>query len=377
MINPPESLSQTRDRFNKLGQYTFESMKMIHLPPHRSIYFGGSGVAYAFMKAACALDEPEWLHQARFWIDHVDAAPQDSSVMDIPSHPEEDVRLSIDNSLLFGNPGVFMVKAMVGKTLDNPEMLDQAVEEFIRCGNKPREDQEIMQGISGRLVGCAALLEQTGREDIKDYGNRLYRELLNTADGPGAVKPWRRASHLGMAHGRGGNLYALLRWSGQNGNDLPEWVFRDLENLLGMALSNDSGITWPVLAGEDDRTMDTWCNGAPGLIHLWCLAYQIYGHRPFLDAARGAGDYINGLPGYFIGHICCGAAGASYGLIRLNRTDPDEKWVEHINRRAAEAAGGSIDTNCRIGLYRGEAGIACLMLDMHYPRFARQPIMES
>jgi lantibiotic modifying enzyme len=376
-IEPPESISQTRERFNKLSEYSFESMKMIHLPPYRSLYFGGSGVAYAYMRAACAFDDPEWLHQARFWIDHVEAAPQDSSVMEVQEHPEEDVKLEIGDSLFFGNPGVYFAKALVAKTLDNQEMLNQAVKDYIQPEHEITFQSEIMQGLAGQLMGCAALLEETGRKDLRDYGDHLFEDMLKTADGTKSAPSWREALHLGMAHGRAGNLYALLRWTEQTSRRLPEWVLEDLEHLRSMAITKGSGTTWPMLANKKDNTMDTWCNGAPGLIHLWCLAYKIYGHTEFLEAAREAGDYIIGQPAYFIGHLCCGAAGVCYAFIRLNRTDPSEKWVKQINRSAREAAGGSIDTNCRIGLYRGESGIACLMLDMHFPDFARQPVMEA
>ena len=88
---------KAEEKLRELAQYSYKNMCLIHSPPYRSLYAGGAGIAYTFWRAACLLDEPEWLHHARFWIDHVVAAPEDDPNIK-PVSLEEVIRVFKENN---------------------------------------------------------------------------------------------------------------------------------------------------------------------------------------------------------------------------------------------------------------------------------------
>ena len=110
---------------------------------------------------------------------------------------------------------------------------------------------------------------------------------------------------------------------------------------------------------------------------LWCQAYDLYDDPLFLETARATGEYIAHEHDHVVGHLCCGAAGAGYAFLSLRRVDPAGDWLYHAHHYFSLAARGLLDKNCRLGLYRGSAGIACLALDLLNPVDARHPAVEG
>jgi hypothetical protein len=123
--------------------------------------------------------------------------------------------------------------------------------------------------------------------------------------------------------------------------------------------------------------MNSWCNGAPGLILLWSLAFSLYEDPLFIETARATGEYCIHQPDHKVGYLCCGAAGVSYALLSLNRIDPGGPWLSNAAHYSDLAIKGLMDKHCRLSLYRGLAGVVCLMLDMENPEEAMQPAVEG
>lgn len=364
------------DRLGTLAECSFKSFKLIHRPPYRSFNSGATGIAYTFWKAACILDDPEWLHHARFWIDHVDATPEDDSIVEMPEQEGSTAEIQVEDSFYHGNRGVRFVQALIAYAQNDSRCFNNAVDKFVKPEKKRLEVQEMLQGIAGRLVGCAVLLNETGIEFFEEHGNALAGDLIGSARISGDGIPWGNNHRLGLAHGRAGNYYALLVWSKVSGRKLPDWVLDELVKYADSGTKQEHGISWPIDERYPDRYMNSWCNGAPGLLHLWSLAYRVYGEPVFLETARKTGEFCVHLEDYAFGHICCGAAGVSYGLLSLNSIDPDGPWLDHTTRYAEIAFGGKLITQYRLSLYTGSAGIACLMLDMERPESAEQPGMR-
>jgi len=362
----------------ELAEYSYDKLLLIHSPPHRSISYGGAGIAYAFWKAACVLDSPEWLNQARFLIDHVAAAPEDGRLAKLPLHEAGEFDVQVEDSLFYGNRGLQFAQILIGHAEDNPNLYEKALKLFISPESKRMKQQELLQGIAGRLIGCALLYRQTALTDLKSYGDALAADLMETANISDHNIPWADNHRLGMAHGRAGNYYALLRWSAESGYKLPEWVYNGLHDYAVSAIPQKHGISWPIDEREESRYMNSWCNGAPGLILLWELAYRTSNNDPlFLDTALAAGEYCVHLGAYSYGHLCCGAAGVSYAMLCLNRINPEGPWLEHAYRFAEQARQGLMIKHWRMSLYHGLAGVICLMLDLDNVQEAQQPIMEG
>ena len=366
-------LSGAIEGLDKLVQHSYKSMCLIHAPAYRAMYSGGAGIAYTFWKAACFLDDAEWLHQARFWIDHVIAAPEDDPIMRIPEKPSEFIEINPRDSLLFGNRGVWFVKALIAAAEDNKPALEKSLKYFTEPAGQQSETQEYLQGTAGRLVGCALLYRETGEEILKKYGDSLAAQLIDSAGFSNTDVPWCKNRKLGFAHGRAGIYYGLLSWNRETSHPLPDQLYSGLRQFALSGRKQDYGLAWPIAEDNDDEYMDGWCNGAPGMIHLWCLAYNQYNEPLFLDIARETGKYCTNVRDSGFGHICCGAAGIAYALLSLNQIDPQSSWINHAARYVYMANNGSPMKTWSLSLYGGLAGIVCLMLDMENPENAGQP----
>ena len=360
----------------ELAQCPIDNFQLIHRPPYRSLNSGATGIAYTFWKAACLFDEPRWLHQARFWIDHIIAMPEDDRLVKLPEHEGSVAEINVKDSLYHGNRGVFFVQALISFSEHNPLRYNTAVGRFAAPESDPAKVQELLQGVGGRLVGCTILYEETGIEYFRELGDQLAERLIDTADISEGKIPWSNNHRLGLAHGRAGNYYALLLWSKASGFELPEWVYPRLAEYALSGRKQKYGISWPIDERNEERYMNSWCNGAPGLLHLWALAYELSGRELFLETARATGEYCINLPEYSYGHICCGAAGVSYGLLSLNRIDSGRSWLRHAARFAEMAMAGRLIPQYRLSLYTGLAGVVCLMLDMENIKGAGQPAVQ-
>jgi eukaryotic-like serine/threonine-protein kinase len=360
----------------ELARCSFPLMCTIHRSPFRSLYAGGAGIAYALWRAACLLGEPEWLHLARAWIDQAAAAPLDEPSITTPDDPKHSVAVHVQDSFYLGARGVWFVQSLVAHAEDNPLMLREARKAFTSPSLEEVREQELLQGIAGRLVGCTLLWRETGEAPLEKHARVLAQDLLSAAGVPADTTPWADNHRLGLAHGRAGNFYALLLWAKETGSELPEWVGAGLRQLAAAAKERSHGISWPVDDRGEDRYMDTWCNGAPGFVHLWSLAYQLYHDPLYLTLAKQAGEYCAYRRRQMVGTLCCGAAGYSYAFLRLHCMDPGGPWLDHARRHADIAAQSRMDPYARLGLFRGLAGLACLLLDLENPREARLPALE-
>ena len=124
------------------------------------------------------MNEPEWLHQARFWIDHVVAAPEDDPDMKLPRMPEKVITLQIKDSFYWGNPGISCIRALIAQAEDNQAHFRRALKGFMISESEPLIAQELLDGIAGRLIGCTLLYRETGDEGVKKYGDSMAQKLL-------------------------------------------------------------------------------------------------------------------------------------------------------------------------------------------------------
>ena len=371
-------------RLEELADCSFENFRQIHAAPFRPLRFGAAGIAYAFWKAACVLESAEWLNCARLWLELTLAGPEDTDRAVMPGG--EEFTLNVRDSFFDGNRGVWFVQSLIGFAEENPRLTRKGLEAFTAPAATTEEMQEILQGIGGRLLGCAILIKESSlwrtvipdNIDLHAYGTNLADELCRTAfKSDDWERPWQDNLYLGMAHGRAGPYYALLRWAKETGWRPPNWLHQALLHYATLATPQEHGIRWGAHEHRPEAHMNSWCNGAPGQIHLYSLAYDIYRDERFLITARESADYCLHEKMHSHGHICCGAAGAAYALLALDRIDPGQSWRQHAFRYAETAYEGIAVARWRLSLYNGLAGVICLMLDMDDPDHAAQPLIEG
>jgi serine/threonine-protein kinase len=373
-MNREAYLEKARKGLAHLASHSFENYRLVQSPPYRSFNFGAAGVAYLFWKAACLLEETDWLHYARLWIDHVLAAPEDDPEILDPDRGRVVHRLQVRDSFYYGNRGVYFVQALIAHAEDDPRALASGLRAFNEESTGGLKDEELLEGMAGRLVGCALLYRETGLDALKTFGDGLAKALEETA-ATGDGVPWETNPRLGLAHGRAGNYYGLLVWAHAAGYEPPGWVWQGLERYAGSGVRHGRGVSWPVSVQDESAYMNSWCNGAPGLVHLWALAYRLTENPLYLETARKTAAYAADQPDHRIAHLCCGAAGAAYGLLALHRVDPGGDWLAQAEKQAALCLEGVLEPEWHLSLYKGEAGRTSLMLDLAYPSEARQPGM--
>lgn len=131
-----------------------------------------------------------------------------------------------------------------------------------------------------------------------------------------------------------------------------------------------------------EKRLVHWCHGAPGIIHMMCKAFIVFGEEKYLIASERAADLIwrEGLlkkgPG-----ICHGIAGNAYAFIVLYRITENPKYLYRAiqfmkfleNELFKEFA---TVPDRPFSLYEGLAGTVCFLIDLLQTGKAFFPFMN-
>jgi len=354
--------------------------------PSASVNTGAAGLAYALLRIAQQLEDEGLLAAADVW---VSAAVRDLATASDTALYGPDLELTPDvvgeTSLYHAAPGVHAVAALVAQARADAGQRRLAVEAFVASARQPEPRLELAFGVSGTLLGCAILLDalrQAPPEEaaqLRALGNDLSARILSELDARPAIGEAAEPSSLGVAHGWGGILYALLGWARTTGGPPPDVAAR-LNQLAALATPCGRGLAWPLtFTGHRgaDGLRASWCNGAAGLVYLWTLAHDQLGDPAYAELANAAAwtAYEGPAAG---GDLCCGLAGRAYALLHLHRRGGGDLWRERAHDLAARAA-EDIRTQAlrRDSLYKGEIGVALLAVDLDRPEEARMPFFET
>jgi hypothetical protein len=297
--------------------------------PHATVYHGGAGVAYALWRAGQRRQAGRWLGDA---------------LADRRSAAFAWEYAAPATSYHYGRAGLHWVHALTGDRV--------AVSRYLRLAQRGR-GIEFMDGAAGHLTGARLLLGRHDDRRLRRVGATLAARLRRRLRARGA-RPWRAGDAAGgFAHDWTGVFHALLEWSRARGEGPPPWLLESLQRLA--AIWSPQKVRRPALAGA-------WCQGAAGALLLWCSAYATTNHPPFLRCAREAGRIALAAE-YATPGLCCGSAGAAFGLLELDRIDPEHGWrqgARELGLRAVQASG----LRWPYGLLRGHSGLVCLALDL-------------
>ncbi|CAH2074000.1 unnamed protein product, partial [Iphiclides podalirius] len=138
---------------------------------------------------------------------------------------------------------------------------------------------------------------------------------------------WHDKIYLGAAHGVGGILYLLLQARSYiNQQDIETLIKPTLDWLAHKQLP--SGNFPSSLGSSSGDRLVQWCHGAPGFVHLFVLAHQIFKDDKYLQIAIKCGNVIweRGLctKGY---SICHGVSGNAYSFICLYQATKDPLYL--------------------------------------------------
>jgi serine/threonine-protein kinase len=382
------------------GGPVFEGASGLPAPPTATVNYGAAGIACALYRIAQVRDDAALLSLADVWAERAAAAagPPESFYNSALEITEETVGTA---SAYHSRAGIQAVRALIAHALGFPGLQGEAVGSFLALARVPCEEPDLTLGRSGLLLAGALLLDTLAgepfaerRRELTAWGDDLLRNLWAELTAKPEISDVPSRPELGMAHGWAGYLYAVLRWCRATGAPEPEGVARRLAELAACARPAGRGLRWKWYGTpEGDVTMPGWCNGSAGMVFLWTLAAER------LDDPENPGGVFRALAEGAAwntweasdgnGNLCCGLAGRAYALLRMWRAGrvpeqgpeqvPDNaEWLDRARVLAGRAATAIVKNGeSPDSLYKGEVGVAALVVDLTRPESAAMPFFEE
>jgi eukaryotic-like serine/threonine-protein kinase len=377
----PELLSEVLARVG-IERSAFKALD--EASPLCSVNTGAAGVAYALYRIASVREDTSLLALAELWIERAERhASKDeaffSELLDLS--PATVGRISLFHTAA----GVSCVEGLIAIALGDAVRLAGAVGRFVTRSQGACDNLDLTLGRSSTLIGCAALLaalpQDVGeaRSAILGLGDGLAAAIRGALAASPAIGAGE-GLNLGVAHGWGGVLFALLRWQEVASRGSPDTAIETyLNDLAAKGEAAGEGLRWQWITGRrgPKEFMAGWCNGSGGLAHLWTLAERLYGRDEYGELARRAALNACEEPPA-IGDLCCGAAGRAYAMLDLYRHTGDGIWVDRARGLADRAATLIREWSLhRDSLYKGEVGVALLSADLGEPELSCMPLFNK
>lgn len=349
--------------------------------PKASLTFGAAGVAYGLWHMARTRRDAALLDRAEALLRQAwrSRTYEDAFYGPEPKLAERSLgRVSPYHSVT----GLLAVRALVGDARGDRAARDEALSAFAEAARRPCGQIDLTRGQAGVLLGSALLVDALATEapaDLLGLGREKAMLIRDRLKSLAPIREDRSIAYLGIAHGWGGLLYALLAWTRVTGGPMPPSAERRLAELAELGGRRGRGLRWRRVLGLEGppRYLPSWCNGAAGLVHLWLLAHRMSGDDRYLDLAEGCAwnGWEDGDAA--IGQLCCGLSGRAYGLTAFYKATGEAAWLERARRLAAAAmSAGRKGYGPARSLYKGTFGLAVLLADLEEPKSARMPFFE-
>jgi serine/threonine-protein kinase len=360
-------------------------------PPTASVYYGAAGVAYGLLRMAQARDDAHLLALAQGWSLAADALSRRRGAFFAPEYRLTRRRVH-PASLFHSRAGVHVTSVLVaqvsGRAAEARQACHAVLEQLTPSdGPGPRD---LTLGPVGSLVAAAMVRESLRVAPASaDPGGRLAAALDRTGDvaaadlatrsGLGASgSNWTPSGMSGIAHGWSGLFYALLLWHEVRGRAPLPGLLDALHRLAQRGEPAGRGLVWPIrfTAAGGGATMSSWCNGAPGLTHLWVLAARVYRDPALLAIAeRCAWNAWEADAGN--GSLCCGEAGRAYAAAAVWRATGEPAWLARARALAERAVSRpSGDDGRADSLFKGTVGAVLAMIELERADGSAFPFFE-
>ncbi|CAH1405939.1 unnamed protein product [Nezara viridula] len=203
----------------------------------------------------------------------------------------------------------------------------------------------------------------------------VQRAEITPCEAP-LVYEWCDNNYLGAAHGVAGILYILLCCSHLlTPTEKNNLIQPTIEWLLSQRFP--SGNFKPDPDTNQDNLVQ-WCHGAPGFVHLFTLASEVFKSQKYLEVALQCGEIVweRGLlsKGY---SICHGVSGNAYAFLELYKYT---KSVKHLHRAACFAdwctyypRNEYMKPDHPFSLFEGLAGLVYFLNDIRKPTMSCFP----
>lgn len=348
--------------------------------PFASINYGAGGIAYAIYRIAQRRDDPSLLALADAWTQKALALASRRKAFynaDLGIKPGTVGKISLFHSA----SGLHCVRALVSMATGDSKGANRAIESLVAASRRPCPNPDLTLGKAGLLLGCAELMEAMPasgffeKENLRTRGAEIAGEL-HTLVRSQHIATSESVTALGIAHGWGGLVFALLRWTRATGKDADPALALKLDELASLAQPHRKGLRWPVHNSNVPAVFtDGWCNGAAGQAMLFALAQDVFHAKRFGEVAERAAmsAWASKLQ---LGDLCCGQGGIGYAMAALYRLSGSAVWLKLARGAARRAAADRSKHFLRDALYKGAVGIAVLVEDLKQPETAAMPLFE-
>jgi serine/threonine protein kinase len=377
-------LSNVLERLRWQGSLLAEGLPR---SPTASVTYGAAGVATFLYRVACVRSDPELLVLADLWATKTEAQIADEAGFynsDIDITPATVGRVSPYHT----PSGLSVVRFSLAQAMGDAASQATALTTFIDQAGQDCEAVDLTLGKSGVLLNSALLYEAlpdkkwAQQSGLLPFGNRLLNQIWEEV-GPYKALEWgSELSNLGIAHGWAGILYATLHWCDLTGTAVPTNVESRLQQVANCAESVGRGVEWPWdLSHSEPIYMPGWCNGSAGHVFLWSTAYRFYKQATYLDLAIRAGWNAWESPAPATS-LCCGLAGRGYALLHLYKLTDDDAWLDRARQLGQRASNNLRQSppkeyeGFENSLYKGELGVAVLLVDLDAPILSAMPLFE-
>lgn len=332
--------------------------------PRCSLNSGAGGISLALLELSIQRDDDrllrlsgDWLAQAFGWMQYPDAFRWD-----------ETPRLAeiVDDgiSILHTDVGLYWQDVLLREAGSVASSRDAAIVRLDQRLRRGYKNYDLTLGRAGNLAIAASILGRTGSPAIRPLGRDLEAEISALAKRSGRMGPGDGSGlNLGMAHGWAGIIWSMALWSRATGAELDSWVIGRAEELIAQGVERDGGLWWPWRMPEREAYVPGWCNGSAGFVLAFCELAVVAGERAssYLETAERAGQVVASTR-WGMGHLCCGAAGGVYALVRLYQLTGNARWLKHAVRARDRALSLAHRHEDPASLFKGN--VALMLLDV-------------
>lgn len=291
---------------------------------------------------------------------------------------------SIDKADPWHSPvATLLLQARAAYAMRNFGNARRCIEAVIGMDEQPDRLPELFLGTAGDLTHLARFYGdfQNVDERVGDLSDLIDRRIERQTQSLSAALAGLKRSqptHLGMAHGLAGQVYALLVTANAREEKISEKVCEGMDALASLAQPFGGGSAWPGTLharNGDAITADFapgWCNGTAGFLLLWMEAAKASPNDRFATLAEASAQFTLAHPDE-TPNLCCGLSGRAIGLASYADWTKSEVW----QRKAAELAdrAADIQDGDPLGsLSRGRMGSVLAQLETRVATHSRFPI---
>lgn len=349
----------------------------------KSIYTGSSGVAMLNLKLALAPGIPD------------DGSNMRTMAINLLNGARKEAKASLSAksrvTFLTGESGPLALLAVahhhssVDITLTYVERLLK-ITPFVADIDSELPD-ELLYGRAGFLFSLLFTRKHCKHKDVKALdkaiedvvkailksGQAGSKRILSRAP---LMYEWHDKAYYGAAHGMVGILHMLMESKTYLSHDeLRQLVKPSIDYLMDKTFPSGN---LPSSRGSNTDKLVHWCHGAPGAVHMFLKAFQVFGDKKYMDAAKRGGEVIwqRGLVKKGYG-ICHGVAGNGYAFLHLFQSTGELKYLYRAGRFAqfifAIGTHGCRQPDRPLSLFEGLSGTIYYLNDLLNPMNARFP----